>query len=136
MELRAAGQHPKIPDAVYEAQCIKYEYSQKPYSKLYVQFKLIEEGKYHGLKLFKPYNMPNKGLIAQSSNYYKDFVMVNEWKPPSRNAKMSPKIFLHKIFKVRTRTVKPKRNNEMMPEDCWYSIVDTVLEVISVTKKQ
>ena len=132
MEIRAPDLHPLIPDGVYEAQCVKYEYSRKPYSKVYLKFKITEPGKHNGLRLFKPYSVPpNSGKPAQGSNYYKDWIMVNNWQPPSRNAKMSPKIFLNKIFKIRTRTAKPKRDGKEMPEQCWYSLVDVLVEVVA-----
>ena len=51
---------------------------------------------------------------------------------PSRNAKMSPKIFKNKIFKIITRTVKRKYpNGNDMPSDFDYSIVDTIEEVLA-----
>ena len=132
MKILAPEAWPRISDGLYEAQCVKYEYGQRPYSKLYLKFKITEPGEHIGRILFKPYNIPKNGKKwAQSSFYYKDWVMVNNWQPPSRNAKMSPKIFLNKIFKIRTRTTKPKRDGKEMPEQCWYSLVDVMVEVIA-----
>ncbi|MHA1942744.1 MAG: hypothetical protein ACW97P_13665, partial [Candidatus Hodarchaeales archaeon] len=37
--------------------------------------------------------------IKTGSKYYKTWCMVNGWQKPSRGAKMSPRIFLNKIFK-------------------------------------
>jgi len=57
--------------------------------------------------------------------------MVNGWRKPSRNAKMSPRIFLNKICRIKNRTVKPLHNKKEMPEDFWYSVVDEIIEVIA-----
>jgi hypothetical protein len=57
--------------------------------------------------------------------------MVNGWQKPSRGAKMSPRIFLNKIFKIKTRTVKPPHNRGKMPKDFWYSVVDEIIKVIT-----
>jgi len=57
--------------------------------------------------------------------------MVNGWQQPSKNAKMSPRIFKNKIFKVKTRTVEPKHNGKKMPKKFWYSVVDEIIEVVA-----
>ena len=44
---------------------------------------------------------------------------------------MSPRLFLNKIYRVKTRTVKPKHNEEEMPQSFWYSVVDKIIEVVA-----
>jgi hypothetical protein len=132
MEFLAPEPRPRIVDGFYEAQCVKYEYGQRPFPKLYLKFKITEPGEHVGRILFKPYNLPKKGKEwAHSSNFYMDWVWVNNFRQPSRNAKMSPRIFVNKIFKVRTRTTKPKRDGKEMPEQFWYSLVDSLVEVVA-----
>jgi hypothetical protein len=132
MEILAPEAWPRIPDGLYEAQCFKYEYSRKPYSKVYLKFKITQPGKHNGLRLFKPYNIPpDGGRPARGSNYFKDWSMVNNWQLPSRNTKMSPKIFVNKLFKIKTRTSKPMHNDKEMPEQFWYSLVDALVEVVA-----
>jgi hypothetical protein len=97
--------------------------------KTFLNFKIISEGKHHGTKIFMAFNMPYNGRIKTGSKYYKTWCMVNDWQKPSRNAKMSPRIFLNKIYKVKTRTVKPPHNGKEMPKQFWYSVVDEIKEV-------
>ena len=42
---------------------------------------------------------------------------------------MSSRLFKNKIFKVRTRTVKPNHGRKEMPKEFWYSVVDEIVEV-------
>jgi hypothetical protein len=77
------------------------------------------------------FNMPYDRRIKSGSKYYKTWCMVNDWQKPSRNAKMSPRLFLNKIYKVKTRTVKPPHNGKEMPEQFWYSVVDEIIEVLA-----
>ena len=77
------------------------------------------------------FNMPDKGKIRMGSKYYKTWCMVNDWKKPSKNAKMSPRIFKNKICRVKIRTVHPKHCGKKMPEDFWYSVVDKIIEVVA-----
>ena len=75
--------------------------------------------------------MPYDMKIKTGSKYYKTWTMVNGWNKPTRNAKMSPRLFKNKIFKVKTRTVKPQHNGNEMPEHFWYSVVDEIVEVVA-----
>lgn len=97
--------------------------------KLFLNFLILTEGKHQGKKIFQAFNMPYNGRIKTGSKYYKTWVMVNNWQRPSRNAKMSPRLFLNKIFTIKTRTVKPSHDKEEMPEQFWYSIVDEIKSV-------
>ena len=75
--------------------------------------------------------MPKDNKIHTGSKYYKTWVQVNGYQKPSRNAAMSPRIFKNKIFSVRTRTVKPKNGTKEMPKQFWYSVVDSIVEVLA-----
>ena len=132
MEFQAPATWARIPDGVYEVECIKQMRSRPPYNKIFLNFKIVTPGEHFGIILFKAYNGPSgKGKMpAQGSKYYKDWVMVNNWMKPSRGTKMSPKKFLNKIYEVNTRTVKPKRGKEEMPEPFWYTVVDSLVRVL------
>jgi len=127
---------PLIPNGKYTAQCIDYDskFCLGKRRKLFLNF-VILEGEHQGKKLFQAFNMPYDGRIKTGSKYYKSWCMVNGWQPPTRNAKMSPRLFKNKIFTIATRTVYPpihpaaKKSNkvEVMPEAFWYSVVDKIL---------
>jgi len=121
-----------IPDGFYEATCFNYndKFCLGKSRKLFLNFKIVEPGKGNGVKLFKAYNMPYNKKVSTGSNYYKDWVMVNGWQKPSRNAKLSPRIFLNKVYRVKTRTVRQKRGDKVMPKAFQYSVVDYIVEVV------
>lgn len=122
---------PLIPDGEYIAQCIGYD-SQFLFGKTrktFLYFKILSEGKYFGIKLFMAFNMPYNGRIKTGSKFYKTWCMVNDWRRPSRNTKMSPRLFKNKIYTIKTRTVRPKHNDQPMPDQYLYSIVDKILKV-------
>lgn len=121
----AQDYRPLIPDGEFEAECTGYNtghYCRIP--KLFLNFQLINEP-YRDVELFMSFNMPFNGEIRVGSRYYKTWAKVNR-KLPSREAKMSPRIFLNKIYKVKTRTVKPRDGGEELGEDCYYSIIDSI----------
>ena len=122
-----------IKDGTYEAQCTKYDSSfvLGKARKLFLHFKIVSEGEYHGVKLFQAFNMPYDMRIKAGSKYYKTWVKVNGWMRPSRNAIMSPRLFINKIYKIKTRTVKPLSNGKKMPDTFWYSVVDEMVEVVA-----
>lgn len=123
---------PLIPNGTYEAQCIKYDskFVLGKTRKTFLTFK-IYIGEHEGKEIFMAFNMPYNGKIKSGSKYYKTWVMVNEWQNPSRNTKMSPRLFLNKVYKIKTRTVKPPYHGKEMPENHWYSVVDYIVEVLA-----
>lgn len=124
---------PLLPDGTYEVQCERYDNSfvLGKAKKLFLHFKIIQMGEYNGEKLFMAFNVPYNGKFSRGSKYFTAWSQVNDWKPPSRNAKMSPRIFVKKIFKVKTRTVKPMHNGKKTPSSMWYSVVDSIIEVVA-----
>jgi len=125
--------YPVIPDGIYEAICFKHDKAYYGKSlKLFLHFEIIAPSEYKEIKVFLPFNMPNDGRLAQGSKYYKTWVMVNDWKQPTRNAKLAPRIFINKVFKVETCKAKPKDNGGIeMPESQHYSKVNRIVEVIT-----
>jgi hypothetical protein len=123
---------PLVPNGIYEVQCTKYDdkFFLGKTKKIFLTFRIII-GEHEGKEIFMAFNIPYDNKIKTGSKYYKTWAMVNNWQRPSRNAKMSPRLFLNKIYKVETRTVKPKYNGNEMPEQFWYSIVDKILQVLA-----
>jgi hypothetical protein len=124
---------PRVPNATYEAQCIGYDrkFVLGKSRKLFLNFVIIEPSEHNGKVLFQAFNIPYDMKIRPGSKYYKTWSFVNGWKKPTRNDRMSPQIFKNKIFKVKTRTVKPSFEGKEMPEDFWYSCVDKLVEVVA-----
>jgi hypothetical protein len=122
-----------LPNGIYDAQCVKYDskFVLGKTRKVFLNFRIIEQGEHNGKIIFQAFNMPYDGRIKTGSKYYKTWCMVNGWNKPSRNAKMSPRLFLKKIYKVKTRTVKPAHNGKEMPKQFHYSVVDEILEVLT-----
>ena len=127
----ADNYRPLIPEGKYEAVCTKYEdnFCFMKARKLFLHFKIITPGEYQGTELFQSYNMPYNGKMKLGSKYYKTWCMVNGWKIPTRNAKMSPRFFLNKAYVVNVRTVKPQHNGGTMPKDFYYSVIDQIILV-------
>ena len=127
----------RMPDAKYEAQCISHNfgYIAGKHRKLFMIYKIASPGPYHGKEIMKIYNMPISSRVSMGSNYYKDWLFVNGNHKPSRQDRLSPKIFHNKVLIIKTRTSKPKHNNgQEMPEGCWYSVVDYISEVATGSK--
>jgi hypothetical protein len=120
-----------IPDGTYEAQVISYDekFCIGKARKLFLNFRIVA-GANAGTELFMAFNIPYDQRIRPGSKYYKTWAMVNGWRRPSRNAKMSPRLFLNKVYRVKTRTVRPKHNDREMPGGK-YSVVDSILEVLT-----
>ena len=124
---------PLLPDGIYEVQCVRYDngFVLGKAKKLFLHFKITDFCEYNGENLFMPFNIRYDEKVSRLSKYFKTWCQVNDWNPPSRNAKMSPRIFVNKIFKVKTRTVKPMHNGKETPRSMWYSVVDSILEIVT-----
>lgn len=128
-EYKALGDYrPLVPDGLWDVQCTGYNdgfYGRIP--KLFLNFEIVSNGSYNGERLFMSFNMPHDGYVHTGSRYYRTWSKVNG-KLPSRNAKMSPRIFLNKLFRVKTKTVIPKDGNFDLPSDFHYSIIESITE--------
>jgi hypothetical protein len=125
--------YPLLPNATYEAQCTKYDskFVLGKTRKLFLNFKIVEPGEHLGKELFMAFNMPYDRKIRVGSKYYKAWVKLNDGRKPTRNAKMSPRLFLNKVCRIRTRTVIHKYNEkDEMPESFRYSVVDEIIGVM------
>ena len=120
-----------IPDGKYEAVCIRHEESFcfGKTRKLFLHLKIITPGDHLGKELFLPFNMPYDRKLKLGSKYYKTWCLVNGWQKPTRNAIMSPRIFMKKAFVVQVKTVKPQHNGAAMPRDFNYSVIEQIISV-------
>ena len=123
-----------VPDGIYEAECFDCHpgfYAGVP--KLFLRFRLLNVSDKNdpnkNVELFMAFNMPYDGRIPVGSKYYKTWTKVNG-RLPSRNARMAARLFMNKLYKVKTRTVKPTDGGEELPQHFHYSIVDSILEVM------
>lgn len=112
-----------IPNGTYEAQCINYDekFVLGKTRKIFLNFKITELGEHNEKQIFAAFNLRYDRKIRTGSKYYKTWCMVNGWNRPSRNAKMSPRLFLNKIYKVKTRMVKASQEPVIEtsdPEPC------------------
>jgi hypothetical protein len=129
----AENYKPLIPVGVYEAQCISFDsnFHLGKTRKTFLHFQILDQGPHFEKQIFMAFNMPHKKKIRMGSKYYKTWCLVNGWKKPSKNAKMSPRLFINKIYKVKTRKVEPRHHGKKMPKEFWYSVVDEILEVVA-----
>ncbi len=135
---------PLIPDGEYYAECTEYkllDYNSEK-KKLYLCFQIFSKARpedelyIDGVEnVIMPFNMPLNGRrIGIRSKYYKTWRMVHG-KVPTRGARLSPKKFKNKFYKIKTKTVKQYENGEARPDDKQYSIVDKIIKVIEKRDK-
>ena len=130
MDYVCAEERIRVPDHTYVAQCVSHDdgFVFGKARKLFLHFRIIE-GAYAGAKLFMAFNMRYDKKVRPGSKYFKTWAMVNGWSKPSRNAVMSPRLFVKKVYEIRIRTVKPQHQGKYMPEGFWYSVVDEIVKV-------
>ncbi len=103
--LRARPYPALVPAGAYLAACFKAfgPHMSRSYGpKIYLTFALLDDA-YAGIGLpmfFRPSHFP-------TSRYYRSWVVANG-RPPSRNARLSPRVFVNKVFRVLVETVKPR----------------------------
>jgi 5S rRNA maturation endonuclease (ribonuclease M5) len=122
-ELEFEEPRPLIPDSEYIARCIKVS---KPIPvrewgtrKIILTFKILT-GDYQGIELDRFFDI-GLGKISQGRLFYKYWVLVHGSKP-TRNAKISPRIFINKRYCVKTKTVIQKARSKEL--NSRYSKVD------------
>lgn len=112
-----------IPEGTYRVCCIEIEKGTfKGAQKIYLKF-VIYTCEYEGTQLFMAMNQHKK--FPPSSKYYKAWVIANNNELPSRDDRMSPKIFEGGVFEAVVKTSKPKFPDKTEMPDCFhYSVVD------------
>jgi hypothetical protein len=131
----APDTHPLIIPGVFPAVCLKYEpfrhFRYPKTRKLHLHFQVFHDDSdpknYTDLSRFLNYSRtPGRG-----SDYYKEWVIANGGNPPKRKDRMSPKIFVEKIFDVRVRTVKQDRDSDPLHRNLRYSVVGKILRLVA-----
>lgn len=116
-----------VPAGVYEAQCLEVKrgafFGQQ---KLYFKFRIIQ-GKYESSEIWMPVNLYHK--VARASKYFELWVVANKGVKPKANDRMSPKIFLNKIFKIKIETVFTNRKQQKLSDEERYSVVREIVEL-------
>jgi hypothetical protein len=122
-----AGDYEYVPEGNYEAVATHYDRSEfYKRKKLYLWFKIINN-KHEGTKIFMPFNLYKK--VTRGSKYYEAWVLANKGIRPKANDRMSPKIFLKKVFEINVRTVISGRKQNALSNDERYSIVEEILTI-------
>jgi hypothetical protein len=127
MEFTAKDEdRPLIPAGQYMAKCTKHEenicFGKR---KIFLHF-TISSGEYMDTQLFMVFNMQYDSAVALGSKYYRSWCMAHG-KKPSRNAEMSPRVFLNKNYVVIVRTVATQYNGSALPDFLHYSVVGEIL---------
>ena len=124
-----------IPEGIYQVQCIKIEKAISHFRslKMFLTFKIVDPGQYFETELFMAINLidtkTNKPFkkVPRGSKYYKQWVIANNNKLPSRGDRMSSNIFKNGVFEAVVRIVKPKFADGTEDHECFhYSIVDSL----------
>lgn len=124
---------PLIPEGTYQVCCIRSEKGTSHFRslKMFLGFKIVDPGQYMDIELFMAINLINTKTgkpfkkVPRGSKYFEQWVLANKNIHPSRNDRMSSKIFMNCIFEAVVRTVKPKfPDGTEKPDSFYYSIVD------------
>ncbi len=134
-ELRARPYPVRVTDAEYLATCVKAFGPHKSIygNTVYLTFRIIE-GQYAGqtIPMFLRFS------TFPTSNFFRCWCIANEGLP-SRNARLSPRMFLGKTYTIRTVTVRPRqritgkdgkiRSGDPLPDFLAYSKVDCLVRL-------
>ena len=128
----AGEARPHISEGSYGVQCIAVQKGIFCFGsfKIFLKFKITSPSIHAGTELFMAMNQYDK--VPPGSKYYKEWVIANNNKLPSRNDRMSPTIFKGGIFEAVVRTAKPKYEDKTAMPDCFnYSIIAYLKERIT-----
>jgi len=140
----SAVPHPvRVPDGEYLALCthVHHDRQSRNYGeRVYLDFQLwdcADEG-----KTIRMYLRPSRW---PTSNFYRSWAIARGGPPRSRNTKMSARVFVGKLFRVLTVTVRPlhriagadgkMRQGPALPESFWYSKVSCILALEATNEK-
>ena len=117
---------PILPDGIYNAAYVKASRGSYYGPKLYIHFRIVDEGPCFGVEIFRAYNLYQK--LCRASDLYRDLSMIYGSKV-QKNTRLSLKLFRGKVFRIRTRTVTQDRKQTRLPEHERYSVVDQVISM-------
>ncbi len=124
---------PLIPEGQYVAACTDAEivelFKFGRSRKLFLHFE-VNEGMHKGTSLFLPMTAPEKtGKVGVGSKLYASYLIANGGRPPGRRDRLAIKVFKHRLFRVRVRTVRPRfENGTPKPARFHYSVIAELLE--------
>ena len=122
----------KIIPGEYDAICFDVEHgiSWGGRKSIYLKFK-IYGGEFDGAELFMVCTYGIKSKMSYRHKYYQQFSIANGG-PPGRGRRLSPSIFKNKMYRVLVRDTDRKfPNQRSMPQFLQYSVVDTILELLT-----
>lgn len=119
---------PRIPEGPYQ---VSYAKSNKARyfgtTKLYVQFKIVDQGEFFETVIFKAYNYPD--TLTPGCDLYKDLTLLYGQRI-RKNTKLKIALFQNKVLRVYVRTVKTNRKQGKLAEFQQYSVIDRIIEVV------
>jgi len=123
---------PRIPPGTYEVIC--YDMNVKPCQggskRVFVQFR-IYGGEYDGTELFMCCPKP-AGMLRERHKLHIQMSLALK-RRPNKGERLSKKIFVGKMYHVIVGDTKRKykETNQVMPDYMQYSVVKSILEVIT-----
>ena len=121
-----------IPEGIYEViytDHTKYKYYSQ--DKLQINFVVVSPTEYSDTVLTRIYNYYDRA--KRNSDYIKECQIVLG-RRLNKKEKVSPSIFKNKVLKVKVRTVKNGRKQEKLPSFLQYSIIDSIVDVVTGVK--
>jgi len=121
----------RIPEGRYDATCYKFEtgVSFGGVRKIYIKFR-IYGGDFDGVDLFMVCTYP-KTKIRPRFKYYTQWILATG-RHPSKRERLSPKVFLNKMYRVIVRDTDPKfPDGKSKPDIFKHSIIDSLIEVLA-----
>lgn len=140
----SAQPHPnRVPDGEYLAVCkhVHHDCQSRNYGeRIYLDLPICE-GEFFG-KVVRMFLRPS---VYPTSNFYRAWAIARGGPPRSHNTRMSPRVFVGKVFKVLTATVRPRhriagddgkmRPGPFLPESFWYSKVACIVSLEVTNEK-
>lgn len=97
-------------------------------NRLFLHFRVAQQGEYLGQALFMAVTMPTNGSFSISSKYLAQWSLA-AGNRPARRDRLSTKVFRGKLFLARVRTVKNGHDGKERSASWHYSVIDSLLEV-------
>jgi hypothetical protein len=118
-----------IADGIYHVQCVGSKIKRR-IGRLFLTFQVVENGPYQGKLTFKSYNVSTNGKVRPQSKYFRDWCRAYGARP-SKNAQMSPRVFLNRIFKAKVVTkhlLDFETKEPIVSDETRYSYVEEILD--------
>ncbi|MCA9452551.1 MAG: hypothetical protein KC584_07985 [Nitrospira sp.] len=119
----------KILEGVYELQFLKAERRELWVPKLFLWFRVISFGEFHGAELFMCCPIPKNNKWGVGTKFIRSWAIA-AGRLPDRFDRVSTKIFYEKVFSAQVRTVVVDYNQQKLPEGAQYSVVDRLISRI------